>query len=416
MNFILWIARRLRINGGDRANSIGLVIAVAGVALAVVVMATTLAITSGFKQQIVQRVMGFEPQVSVLPAYDYDSGASDATITSSPALLAAIDSTAPGTSAALRFTMPAILKTDTDYAGVYLQGHGKGHDFTFEKESTEEGAFPNFTTEENANSIVVSRDIASALQLGAGDKVYAYFFVDGAIKARRFTIAAIYSTGFSDYDKITAFAPLHTLQKVAGADSAQATRLALTLPPGRDIEQTAYDLQMTLLQMYQQQEMPLLYPVDNVKHTGASFFNWLQLLDTNVVVIFILMACVAGFTLISSMFILVLDRIPTIGLLRALGAPKTQIRGIFATLAMKTVALGILIGNALALGLLMAQQHYHLLKLDPQMYYLPYVPVHINPCQMVVLNLAVALVAWALLLIPSQVAARTSPARTMRYE
>lgn len=406
----------MRINGGDRANTIGNVIAVVGVALAIVIMAATLSITAGFKQQITQRLLGFEPQVTVLPAYDYDTGISDDMLSPSPQLNQAIADAVPEASVALRFTQPAILKTDNDYAGVYLQAYDENHNFAFEKENVTDGAFPDFADPEKANSLVISEDLARSLQLGVGDKVYAYFFVDNAIKARRLAIDAIYSTGFSDYDQVTAFAPLATLQKVANADSASATQLALSLPPESDIEQTAYDLQMRLLHLYQAGDIPQLYPVDNVKHTGAAFFNWLVLLDTNVVVIFILMACVAGFTLISSMFILVLDRIPTIGLLRALGATKMQIRGIFATLAMKTVVLGMAIGNVVALALLWAQHHYHILKLDPQMYYLPHVPVCINPLWLVILNIAVALVSWALLFIPSRVAASISPARSIRYE
>lgn len=416
MNFILWISGKLKVAGKSRANLTGVVIAVAGVALALIIMECTLAVVLGFKNQITNRIMGFDGQISVLPAYDNQSDTSATYLSLDNSIKDIVAETIPTAKMNLKLRQPGILKTENDFAGIYFVGYDEKYPYEFERGMIEEGELPDFYNESQANSIAISKDVASDLGLKVGDKVTACFFANNAIKSRRFEIAALYKTGFYDYDKTVAFASLPTLQKVAGIDSISGNQLAIYINDKDLIESEAEALQMSLINAYQTDRIEDLYPVDNVKHTGAIFFNWLQLLDTNVVVIFILMACVAGFTLVSSMFILILDRIPAIGLLRALGASKRQIRLIVISLAMKVVGLGLIIGNVLGIGVLLIQSTYKFAKLNPEMYYLPYVPVEINWSWMIALNIAVACAAWLILVLPSRVASSVSPASTMRFE
>lgn len=413
---ILWLSSRLKLAGRSNANATGVAIAVAGVALAIIIMLCTLGVARGFKAQITDRIMGFDGNISVLPAYDVASDSSSAHVRLDPAMRACIEESVPATEISLKLNQPGLLKTDTDFAGIYFVGYDQGHDYAFERQSVIEGQLPDFFLPDDANKIAISRSTALSLGLEVGDKVNAYFFADEAVKTRRFEVAAIYETGFSDYDKTIAFAPLATLQRLGAADSLSGTAINVNIVDRNAIPDRAASLQERLIWLYQTREIDELYPVDNVRHTGAAFFNWLDLLDTNVVVIFILMACVAGFTLISSMFILILDRIPAIGLLRSLGATRRQIRLIFVTMAMKTVGLGMLIGNALGLGLLFAQQRWHFLHLDPDMYYLKSVPVIISPVDVIILNAACAVAAWLILVLPSRLAATISPASTLRFE
>lgn len=263
--------------------------------------------------------------------------------------------------------------------------------------------------------IAISASTASSLGLSVGDKVDACFFVNDAVKARRLRITGIYNTGFAEYDKTIAYAPISVLRSIAGVDSAHSTRI-IGVSDASHIEFNAERLQNALIDEYQHGRIESLYPVDNARHTGMLYFNWLSLLDTNVVVVFILMACVTGFTLISSMFILVLDRIPTIGLLRSLGATRSQIRHMFTYMALKAVVLGLAIGNIVGVPLLLWQEKGRVLPLDPDMYYLPYVPVEINWWWILILNLCMILAAWLILAIPSRAAANVAPASAMRAD
>ncbi|MCM1451811.1 MAG: hypothetical protein NC102_06105 [Clostridium sp.] len=416
MNFSLWASRKLKLAQSSGANATGVAIAVAGVSLAIIIMECALAVVLGFKNQITERIVGFDSQVTVSPILDVESGQPKACLRLDSALSGAIGRALPSASYSLKFNLPGILKTEDDFAGAYFVGYGQSHGFEFERGAITEGSFPDFFSAADANKIVISKAMANSLGLKVGDQPYAYFFENEAVKQRRLEVGAIYETGFSDYDKTIAFAPISALQKIAGTDSISGTAIAVNGLPFNGIEDGAEALQRELIDMYTSEQIEGLYPVDNVIHTGSMFFSWLDLLDTNVVVIFILMACVAGFTLISSMFILILDRIPAIGLFRSLGATKSQVRMVFVNLAMKIIARGIIIGNIIGLVLLSLQSHFKLLKLDPDMYYLPSVPVEINWWWMLWLNLAVVAAGWCILVIPSALAAGISPSQTMRYE
>lgn len=396
---------------GSNANASGISIAVAGIAIAYMVMAATLGIVRGFKNQISERVLAFEAPISVLPSYNTGTGLSDDYVTDAPCLKAIVDSVVPGANATVEFSQPGLLKTPTDFSGIYLKGYGPEYDYAFQLRNLAEGSMPHA----DSMQIAISANTATALGLGVGDKVDACFFVNDAVKSRRLKITGIYNTGFSEYDKTIAYAPIGVLRGIAGVDSTHSTRI-IANSPAADIEANAERLQNVLIDEYQQSRIERLYPVDNAKHTGTLFFNWLSLLDTNVVVVFILMACVTGFTLISSMFILVLDRIPTIGLLRSLGATRSQIRQMFNYMAFKAVFIGLAIGNIIGLPLLAWQEKGRVLPLDPNMYYLPYVPVEINWWWILILNLCMILAAWLILAIPSRAAAKVAPAAAMRAD
>lgn len=417
MKHTFWISNKLRLNGSRRSvNATGIVIAVTGIAIAVVIMEFTLAIVLGFRNQITERVVGFEGKLWVLPDYNYDLASSSATLVADSVLLNTIKDRYPDTRTYMRFSQPGIIKTDNDYSGIYFTGEEIGRGSTFEKEYMLEGEYPDFADETNAYKAVISGYTSKKLGLHTGDKINAYFFVNDAVKTRRLEIAGIYETGFSDYDQTVAFTSIATLRKIADADSTSGTRLIIDVPYTPTLEDDARNLQEALVEKYRNEETDKLYPVDNVRHAGAIYFNWLELLNTNVVAIIVLMICVSGFTLVSSTFIIILERIPTIGILRSLGSTKRQIRNIFIFMALKIVGIGIIIGNTLGLGLLYIQERYHITTLDPEMYYLKYVPVEIDWTNFLLLNAGVLVISWLILILPSRVASSISPAVTMRFE
>lgn len=402
---------RLR-RGAPSSTATGVVIAVAGVALALMVMELSLAIVTGFKDEIRAKVTGFEAPVSVLPPYDVLTGNSAGDFVFSDTLARVIADALPGSQPSATLRRQAILKTDSDFAAVECVAHDSRHDRTFELSNMVDGYFPATP----GDSIVISSPLASTLSVGCGDKIYLYFFIDGNVKARRAYIAGLYRSNFSEFDRSVVYAPLEMLQHLGQPDAAPVTSVDIEGIAPADIPAASEALQARLVESYRAGDISGLHPVTDILTTGALYFNWLDLLDTNVVVIFILMACVAAFTLISSLFIIILDRVPTIGILRALGVSRSGVSRIFVITAMRLVGAGMLIGNICGLGLAMLQQHTRLLPLDPEMYYLPYVPVEIHWGAMLALNAAVAAAAWLILILPARLAARIDPASTMRYE
>lgn len=415
MKATYYIARRLRL-GEEGRNSTSVVIAICGVALSVAVMMLSIAVVSGFKSQIRGKVAGFESQVTINATHinsDTTASGDFDYLTFGPELKTLIDGSGLFSTYDLTIRQPSIIKTDNDFEGIVLYGianNSKRAQFLKDNIADEE------LDGLKDNEIALSSHTARALSLNKGDKVFAYFFVDGTVKARRFVVAAIYNTNFSDYDKLYAFVPLQTLQKLNGLAENQGTQVDLTCVDGEQIDDSALELQRIMMTASYSGELAGIYQLSTVTQNAMLYLNWLDLLDTNVVVILILMALVSGFTLISSLFIIILERVQTIGLLKAMGASDRQIREVFTAIGWRLVLWGMLAGNVVSLVLIGIQALFHVVPLDPESYYLSFVPVRIDVVDILLLNAAVFVVSWAMLLVPARSVAKVSPARALRYE
>jgi lipoprotein-releasing system permease protein len=136
----------------------------------------------------------------------------------------------------------------------------------------------------------------------------------------------------------------------------------------------------------------------------------------NVVVILVLMMIVAGFTLIAAMLMIVLDRVRTIGLLKALGATNGSVRSIFVYMTQRLILRALILGNVIGIGLALIQKYFHVVKLDAATYYMPYVPIELHVGALVALNVAIVVISYLTLLGPSHIISTISPTSTMRFE
>lgn len=410
-----WLSRRLRPGRHTSAGALtGAVIAVAGVALSLLVMLVSMAVSTGFTGEIHRKVAGFTSPVTVLPPADYISQVSEGEFVVPPAVSNLITTRYPAARAVENVTRHALIKTADDFTAVECISHGTGHDDSFERANIIRGNWPDDWADAR-DSVVISEPIARRMGLDIGDRTFFYFFVDEAIKARPLTVAGIYESHFGEYDNMVVYTSIDMMRRLAG-DERAVTAL--------DIEGVAIDrapevasaIEGDIRALAAAGRIPAPLPVTDVTRRGALYFNWLELLDTNVVVIFILMLCVASFTLISSLFILILDRVATIGLLRSIGLSRRAVSDIFVHMALRLVGLGLIIGNLLGLSLIYIQSVTHIIPLDPEMYYLSYVPVQISWWSVAALNLGFIAGAWLILILPARIAARIDPATTMRYE
>lgn len=417
MKFELFISQRLQLKRDSQSTtSPSVYIAVCGIALALIVMMLSICIVLGFKHQIRDKVMGFSSHITVNPTDSYGDGIDGTLINFTDTLRTVINSAGVINKMSLTFDLPGILKTDTDFKGVVLRGMSTDGNWDFVASNLTEGAIPDYSNDSNKNKVIISRLTASALNVGINDKINAYFFKNNNVKARRFEIAGIYETHFSDYDNIYLFAPISLPQSISDVSSTFGTSINLQIPNITDIETSSYSIQDALTQACYEGHLAKLYTVDNVLRTGMLYFNWLELLDTNVVVILVLMALVSGFTLISCLFILILERVNMIGTMKALGATNAQIGRIFINLAERLVVLGLIIGNIIGIGFLLLQSHFRFLTLDAEAYYLNYVPIEINWWYILLLNFGIIIASYIMLLLPSRLVSRISPATAIQYE
>lgn len=422
MDISLLIARRLSLkrdddSAGGQQRSPAVVIAVAGISLSITIMLLTLAIVPGFKHQITQKVFGFDAQVilhPVQPAYDQ---AEVLTVKFTDSLQSRLYVDLPlEAKIDLTVSTPGIIKTDNQFAGLVFKGYSNGLVGTIVSDNLEGGSIPEYSTDSVKYDIVISRITADALDIDIEDKVNAYFFVNGNLKTRRFKISGIYNSHFGEYDKLMAYASIDALRSIASVADDEGSQIEITGLMPDQITDTRVAMQRVAGEMFYDNTSNCYLTVSDVYEKDPMYFNWLDLLDTNVVVILILMASVAAVTLISCLVIMILERVTLIGTLKSLGASNGMIERIFLFMAQRVVVRGIILGDVIGLVLVWLQWQFKIVPLDPEAYYLNSVPVEFNWVGIVILNLVALLLSMAILLIPTRMVARISPARVMRFE
>ncbi|MCH5222791.1 MAG: ABC transporter permease [Muribaculaceae bacterium] len=410
MNYPLFLARRLSLSSDKRKNSPAVSVAIISVAISVAVMIASIAIVLGFKQEIREKVVGFNGHITIfrIPNSEGD----DNLITLNRQLQAILEVVPFVRDYSLTASIPAIMKTQNDFKGVYLKGM-QGHlTADYLEKNLEEGEIPDFSDDNQKNRIVISRLTANKLNLKAGDKIDTYFMTDD-IRARKLEVAGIYNSHFDQYDDILIFGDMSLISQLGNVAPNTGTYISVMTDNFDKIEEYTFQLQDYLNQPALQGKSDTYYKTDNVLSQGRGFFSWLSLLDTNVAVIIILMMIVGCVTLISGMLIIILERKKFIGLMRALGASTAKIRNVFIYMAIKIAFIGIAIGDIIVLILLYLQDRYHFLPLEADSYYIDYVPVYLPTYIVVALNSGVLLVTYLVLVLPSRFVGKISPAESM---
>jgi lipoprotein-releasing system permease protein len=430
VNISVFIGRRLSFSesstAADKSSrrsgaSAGVPIAIGGIAIAVVIMMISLSVVLGFKEEIRRKIVGFTSEMTVFP--QSRTLASAPCMKLSEQLISTITTTLPEAVCDGVIEIPGIIKTDSAFVGVMVKAYADtARGFGFISSHLVEGAMPSPPAESEDPSlparpeIVLSAANATKLRLAVGDNVDMHFVTNGAMRTRRVTVSGIYDTHLGEYDSRFVYSTPDMARSVAKMPGDCVTALEINGIDAERLPDAIASLSASLLNLSSQTTGSDYYGLDNVLHSGQAYFSWLDLLDTNVVVILVLMALVSGFTLISSMFILILERVRTIGILKSLGATNSQIRGVFIYMAERLVVRGLIIGNLIGLGFILLQHFLHIIPLDAEAYFLSYVPVDLAWGPFIILNAGVIVISAAVLVLPSHMIATLAPSESMRYE
>lgn len=417
MNFPLFIARRIysdHIGDQQKVSKPAIRIAVAGVAIGLAVMILSVCVVLGFKHTIRDKVVGFGSHIQVANFYTLQSSAIDQPVAIGDSMMNVLKRT-DGVKHVQRFAMKqGILKTDNDFLGVMFKGVGPEFDSTFIHKSMVEGSIPHFSDQQSTNRILISKDMASKLRVKAGDRIFAYFIGEGGVRTRRFTISGVYQTNLAQYDKTTCFCDLYTARKLNAWTDDMVTGAELTVNDFKQLGTTANDIINRVNRT--QDQYGNTFSSKTIRELSPQIFSWLDLLDLNVWIILAIMTAVAVVTMISGLLIIILERTTMIGVLKALGARNSTVRHTFLWFAAFIIGKGLLIGDALALALILLQKFTGFAKLDPQTYYVDVVPVELDWTLIVALNVGTMLIALFVLIAPSYLVSHIHPAKSMRYE
>lgn len=409
MNYAIFLGRRLALGSEGRKSSPGIKVATAAIALSVAVMIASISIVMGFKREITEKVVGFTSHIIMTSQSDNNL------ITLTPTLKNTLKSQEYVADFSLQVSLPAILKTPDDFKGIFLKNLDDRATRLFIKKNLISGYVPDYSNDSASLQIVLSRLAASQLNLKQGDKVDC-FFINDDVKVRRLKIAGIYDSHFDAYDNLMVYGSRSLLNAFSSLNDNQGSSLLITVNDFSKLDEVTSKLQKTLDLATSQGLLYKNYELENAHVGGANYFHWLNMLDTNVVVVLTLMMIVGCVTLISGMLTIILDKKRFIGLMKSLGATNRKLREVFVYLSLRVAILGMLIGNALIISLLFLQDKYHYLKLDATSYYIDYVPVDINWVSIACLNFGVAVVIYLILFFPSRIISKISPSETMRNE
>lgn len=414
MNLELFIAKRIHFSKeqGREVTPPAVRIAIIGIALGLAVMILSVAIVIGFKKEVRNKVIGFGSHVQVTN-FDSNSSYETAPIAVSDTLLAELRAF-PGVSHVETYaTKLGILKTDTDFQGIVLKGVDADFDWSFFRKNLKEGELFTIDPEKNSTDVLISRYQSDLLSLRVGDSFLTYFVQDD-VRARKFRITGIYDTGFLDYDKLFVIADIKQVRRLNGWDGDEVSGLELLVDDYDNLDQTAEELYFALAERHDRKGNT--FYTRSVKELNPMIFNWLDVLDINVVMILVLLMSVAGFTMISGLLIIILERTNMIGILKALGQNNVSIRRIFLYVSFFLIGKGMLWGNLIGITICLIQSHFHVISLDPSTYYLDAVPIDLGLSSLILLNIGTLCASMLMMLGPSFLISKINPSKSIRFE
>ncbi|MBO7119584.1 MAG: ABC transporter permease [Bacteroidaceae bacterium] len=412
--FTWFVAKRLFAQGGSsgRASRLATGIATFGVAIGLAVMLVSVAIVLGFQREVQDKVLGFGAHIKVmnyrsLGRQEFSPIVIDDSVTSRL-------SSIPNVASVARFcTKPGMLKTDANFRGIAIQGIGQDYDRSFISSHMISGEMPEFTDSVGSGKLVISQAMAREMQVDVGQTIYAYFF-EQTVRARKFTVAGIYRTNLTDFDKNFAYTDLFTIHRLLGWDSQQYAGAEIRLQDFEALDETLMKVVDEV--NHRQDAYGEYYSSITIKQEHPQIFAWLRLLDMDIVVILILMICVSIFTAVSGLLIIILERTNFIGIMKALGARNKQVRHLFLNYAMLIILRGIVLGNILAFALIYLQKYTGLVTLDPEVYYVEAVPVLVNWWWVLAIDLGTLVISALAMTVPSFVVSNITPAKSIRFE
>src|SRR5665811_71202 len=414
MNLPYFIAQRLikgRTEGTSFSRPIN-VIAIVGIAMGLAVMILAVAILTGFKQQIRDKVVGFGSHIQIM---NFDSNISFETtpISDTQKFIPAIKQIPGIIHLEVFATKAGIIRTDEDIQGVVLKGIGSDYDWSYFKSNMVDGSVFTVTDTGRTDKVIISKKISNMLRLKTGDS-FTMLFVQDPPRVRKFTISGIYETSLEEFDKMYVFCDIGHIKKLNGWKDDQVSGFEVYINDFDKLDEITSEVRDAI--GYKITEEDTKFKVTNIRIRYPQIFDWLNFQDINVIIIILLMLIVAGFNMISGLLILILEKTNMIGVLKSLGAEDITIRRVFLYQAAYLIGKGLFWGNFIGIGLAYLQLKTGMITLDPTSYYIKTVPVNLQLTHILLLNAGTMAAIIIMLLVPSQLISRISPVKAIRYD
>jgi len=407
VNLPAFIANRL--GGKDKENLSGPVIriAVTTIALGLSVMIVAVAVLVGFQTEIRNKVIGFSAHIQI------DNFDANASYESSPVSMEQMFypelEKVDGIRHIQVFALKAgIIKTEDQLHGVILKGIGPDYNWDFFKKHLTSGSPFQVIDSIASGELLISGMISKKLKLKAGDEVRMYFLSgsEAQPRGRKFIVSGIYETGLEEFDDAYVIGDIRHIQSLNNWSADMVSGFEVFIDDFKSLDEMGEMVYQMIGYNLNAETVTDAYP---------QIFDWLRLMDINVVIILILMILVAGITIISTLLIMILERTNMIGILKALGIKNNDLRKLFLYLTARIILMGLLWGNLFGIGIALIQQYSKILPLDEESYYIAYVPISLNITHILLINGATFLLCLMMVLIPGYIIGRITPVKAISY-
>lgn len=413
MDIELFIANRLyhARRGGSKISRPATTIAQWGVSVGIIVMMLSLAIVIGFKNEVREKIIGFGGHIQVNNYETSDNEPPFVIVTAAD--IENIRACEGITDAVTNIQKPGLLAVGEEFEGIMLKGiEEEVYDTSFFTAHMLEGTIPASPDSVNGHWVVLSKVMADKTGCKLGDKVSIYF-MQGGIKARRMIVCGIYETHLYEMDNIFALTGMNTLRRLNGWSDDKVSGIEITTCDFEKLEEARTAITPVIARMARSNGQQLY--IQTIEELSPALFAWLGVLNRTVWVILVLVLGIAGFTMVSGLLIIILEKSNFIGILKAIGAKNISIRRIFIYYSCFIIGKGMLWGNIIAIALCLLQQYTGIVRLDPEMYYMSSVPIEFS-WLMLPLNIIMFLVSVAMLVVPSMLISKIAPSKAIKFE
>nr|WP_315241441.1 FtsX-like permease family protein [uncultured Flavobacterium sp.] len=411
MNLEYFIAKRL-ITAKDYKSSISapiIKIAISAIAIGIIMMLVSVATGIGLQQKIRDKVSAFNGQIIIS---NYDNNNSEVTlipISKKQDFYPSFKSVPEVSHIQATASKAGIIRTENAFEGIIFKGVGADYDWNNIKEYLVEGKLPDFSKTLNED-VIISRFLANRLDLKIGDSFNTFFIKEEQGKmpnSRRFKITGIFNSGFQNFDATYIIGDIRHIQRINKWTPDQVGAFEVFVKDFKNIKITGD-------QIYDQTSSSL--DTKTIIEKYSYIFDWLQLFDFNIIVILVVMILVATINMVVALLVLILERTQMIGILKALGTNNWSVRKIFLYNAFYLIIRGLFWGNLIGISILLIQQQFGVVQLNPENYYVNQAPVYINWVYVVLLNLMTIVICFLVLLIPSYIITKISPVKAIRFD
>lgn len=435
MNTELFIVRKIAFSNSRSFSAFIIRIAIAAVALSVAVMIVASSFINGFQTEIRNKVFAFWAHLHVRPYSLADSYESSGVYRYQD-FYTKKDMLPDARHIQVTAMKGGLLKTKGDFDGIVLKGAGDDFDWRTFSPYLKRGNLIGGDSVHAMKQILISKLTADRLQIDTGDKVVVYFMQQDKAP-RAFRVRGIYETGIEEFDKEIALVDIRVIQDVNNWGNDTVGGFDIFLKENHLFKSRSRAYFLTLFGgLLDKERFAELNkdPIDelsakinsdihtknldvmSIKEMKPGLFDWLDLQTMNELIILALMILVAVINMVTTLLILILDRTNMIGLLKALGSPNSSVSKLFLYYAFVIVGTGLVVGNVVGLGICLIQQHYHILKLPQESYYISYAPISISWAWVMTVDIGTVVVCLLLLILPSRLVGRITPVRALRFK